>query len=383
MNRFLITFLCVTFIGLQACAQNNRIIFGYTDFGQVPQTGRQVKIYPFWLDSVNPSGLTTLDRRVLTTDKTTGLAVATNMVPGLYRAEFSGVWRTTTNWFTFTNIVGTVYASNYVASAYALAGSTIPAFSQSQSDARYWRKGVDSNLDGGSVTNAKTLSANTVLDQSNVRWWGAKGDRLTDDTAAIQAAFDAITNSGGGTIYFPPGTYALTALQFGNVVPPDARTNGWIIKGAGSQATTLRITTNGAIGLNLIGQFNVTVQDLTIDTAPGITAQTAVFVARDDTSFSCNWVHFKNVFFVGTYSKAVVVHLAAEMCTYKDCTFQPLNAVPCLYTARDNDDIGITNNQGTFQANTTTANAARDCHFLAYVAGSSGFMAYGSVGWTL
>lgn len=238
-------------------------------------------------------------------------------------------------------------------------------------------------IDADTISATNTIKASNIWDRSNVKWWGANGDRATDDTAAIQSTFDVATNSGGGTIFFPPGIYNITALQFGNMIPPDTRTNGWIIKGSGPQATTLRITTNGAIGLNLIGQFNLSVQDMTIDTAPGVTAQTAAFVARDTTSYSCNWVHFKNVYFRGTYSKAVVVHMAAEMCTYKDCTFQPANAVPCLYTAADNTDIGITNNQGAFSANTTTANAVRDCHFLAYVAGSSGFKAYGSVGWTL
>ncbi len=47
----------------------------------------------------------------------------------------------------------------------------------------------------------------------NVRWFGAKGDSDgtagdgTDDTAAIQAALDAV--SSGGSVYFPPGIYRI------------------------------------------------------------------------------------------------------------------------------------------------------------------------------
>jgi hypothetical protein len=40
----------------------------------------------------------------------------------------------------------------------------------------------------------------------NVRDFGAKGDGVTDDTAAFQAAF----NSRARTVYVPPGTYCIS-----------------------------------------------------------------------------------------------------------------------------------------------------------------------------
>lgn len=39
----------------------------------------------------------------------------------------------------------------------------------------------------------------------------AKGDGITDDTAAIQAAITAVSAAGGGTVYFPQGNYYITA----------------------------------------------------------------------------------------------------------------------------------------------------------------------------
>ena len=45
----------------------------------------------------------------------------------------------------------------------------------------------------------------------NVKHHGATGDGVTDDTAAIQAALDAIDVAGGGTIFFPPGTYLVSS----------------------------------------------------------------------------------------------------------------------------------------------------------------------------
>lgn len=44
----------------------------------------------------------------------------------------------------------------------------------------------------------------------NVRTWGAKGDGTTDDVTAIQAAIAALP-SGGGTLFFPPGTYKISS----------------------------------------------------------------------------------------------------------------------------------------------------------------------------
>lgn len=43
----------------------------------------------------------------------------------------------------------------------------------------------------------------------NVKWFGAVGDGVTDDTTAIQAAIDAVEVVGGGTVFFPAGTYRI------------------------------------------------------------------------------------------------------------------------------------------------------------------------------
>ncbi|KJZ64419.1 putative Ig domain-containing protein [Pseudomonas fluorescens] len=44
----------------------------------------------------------------------------------------------------------------------------------------------------------------------NVQNFGAKGDGITDDTAAIQSAIDAAAAAGGGQVYVPTGTYIVS-----------------------------------------------------------------------------------------------------------------------------------------------------------------------------
>lgn len=44
----------------------------------------------------------------------------------------------------------------------------------------------------------------------NVQNFGAKGDGVSDDTAAIQQAIDAAAAAGGGQVYVPPGTYIVS-----------------------------------------------------------------------------------------------------------------------------------------------------------------------------
>ncbi len=48
-------------------------------------------------------------------------------------------------------------------------------------------------------------------DALNVRWFGAKGDGTTPDTASLQAAVDAAATTGGATVFIPQGVFLLAA----------------------------------------------------------------------------------------------------------------------------------------------------------------------------
>ena len=62
----------------------------------------------------------------------------------------------------------------------------------------------------------------------NVKWWGAKGDGVTDDRGAVQAAIDYL-GTAGGVVYFPNGVYLVgsTGLTIGG----DAEVNSITLRG--------------------------------------------------------------------------------------------------------------------------------------------------------
>ena len=94
----------------------------------------------------------------------------------------------------------------------------------------------------------------------NVRAFGAEGDGVTDDTAAIQATLNAAKAAGGGVIYIPDGLYLMDAITLTNA-------NHITIQGAGPGRTILKAKPNAtnAPVLQFVGCNRLTVRDLEID----------------------------------------------------------------------------------------------------------------------
>ncbi|WP_391574830.1 glycoside hydrolase family 28 protein [Cohnella sp.] len=72
------------------------------------------------------------------------------------------------------------------------------------------------------------------MNYRDIRTFGAVGDGMTKDTAAIQAAIDDCAQAGGGTVYIPPGKYVTGTLRL-----QDHMTL-WLEAGAVLQASTDR-----------------------------------------------------------------------------------------------------------------------------------------------
>ncbi len=131
----------------------------------------------------------------------------------------------------------------------------------------YWDN-TNSRLGLGSSTPSRLLTVNGTIYGSiqdsggqvyNVKAYGAVGDGVTNDIAAFRSAIAAATST-KGTVFVPPGTFALTGE-----IKPDSNLH---IKGAGVGLTTLKggassgymFTKTGTAGIS-----NFTLSDMTLD----------------------------------------------------------------------------------------------------------------------
>jgi hypothetical protein len=86
----------------------------------------------------------------------------------------------------------------------------------------------------------------------SVKDFGAVGDGVTDDTAAINLAIDAVGSAGGGTVYFPAGTYIVDrvggpASNFDLDVCIDVQHSNVHLVGAGRGATVIKKAQNATV----------------------------------------------------------------------------------------------------------------------------------------
>jgi hypothetical protein len=139
-------------------------------------------------------------------------------------------------------------------------------------------------IQGGAGSVTRTVQSR-LRDFVSVKDFGAVGDGVTDDTAAIQAALD----SNAGSVYFPKGTYAVS----GSIYPASNQ----IVFGSGFQ-TILKATTTcdvikGAsdyvFGGTTGARENVVIRDLKIDGGgqtsdvyTGVAASRGIYYSRID-----------------------------------------------------------------------------------------------------
>lgn len=94
----------------------------------------------------------------------------------------------------------------------------------------------------------------------NVNWFGARGDSLTDNAAAIQTAIDYASASGGGIVIIPSGKYGLRSslILKNNVILEGMNKYGSILYALADNFTlVIRHTTSGPQAAGYVGLRNL------------------------------------------------------------------------------------------------------------------------------
>jgi hypothetical protein len=134
----------------------------------------------------------------------------------------------------------------------------------SELDANFAAVGNASNITYTTPNTTNTRAVNAKLaDVVSVKDFGAVGNGVVDDTAAIQAAISYVSSLGGGAIYFPAGIYS------GYVLIDSV--NNITLYGDGKGASTIYRPLQIADGAAVISiktttttASNITIKDLTI-----------------------------------------------------------------------------------------------------------------------
>ena len=159
-----------------------------------------------------------------------------------------------------------------------------------------WDENSTETDNGGTIIKCTTVTTGRYrLKYSgdvNVKWFGAKGDGVKDDTSAIQAALTFVGVS-GGRVYFPRGTYIIAGggttyvfelIDYNNIS----------ICGDGAGNTVIKVADNGDRGIFSYANCNsIELADLTLDAnaSNGVTGLGGHGVRLDD----CDDVYFHNI----------------------------------------------------------------------------------------
>lgn len=166
----------------------------------------------------------------------------------------------------------------------------------------------------------------------NVRRYGARGDGVSDDTAAFQAAINTARRANAGTVYAPKGAAATVCIP-----PPEVhylltksldctfegRENQHGIsmrcECAPSPDSPAIIARHQGHVFDLTGCDSAVFENLNIGTDEHINPQTCFLLARNRTSGSAGFHRFRNVRVHGKFSVAVLYNYGSESNVYSEC----------------------------------------------------------------
>lgn len=174
---------------------------GTITFGTAPASGTTVVIYgdPVLSQLVDPVNGDSLDVDTVIEAPLDKLTIAQRRTKDLVERSLrlsDGVASTIDTEIATTGKAGYYLRLNAAGNAFELADDGVNTSTFTQSGTGAVERSVTSKL----------------AERVSVKDFGATGDGVTDDTTAIATAITAVNAAGGGTLYFPGGTYVASAV---------------------------------------------------------------------------------------------------------------------------------------------------------------------------
>ena len=123
--------------------------------------------------------------------------------------------------------------------------------------------GTDGNFLPTGTAAVQRSVRNKLSESVSVKDFGAVGNGIADDTAAITAAMTAVNAAGGGVVSFPAGTYVTSSTL--NMLP------GVSFKGLNPIASVISYS-GASSGMSLVGINRITLEDIGVTATGGSTA---------------------------------------------------------------------------------------------------------------
>lgn len=167
----------------------------------------------------------------------------------------------------------------------------------------------------------------------NVKTYGALGNGIADDTAAIQAAINACkTSTYHGVVYLPPGTYCFSRLNLSNIG------GGFILRGDGWNSTRLMAIGHSSYGtatghlLDCSGS-KLKIESLQIGAFNQVPIPTtAIFMSQSSTN-GADMVHLSDLYISGSYSTATIYNYGVPSGSMTRCQIYNYLSAASQYVA--------------------------------------------------